>query len=189
MRIARRRLVGQGRLQGRSRGAQARREEGPGRARADQRAGGVGPQAGRYRHPGSPAAGPCHHAGAAAAAAADRGLRQQPYPGHQRGRRHDRGRTGRLHQEPVPKIQHQVRGPDARGRLRHDAGGAAATIQAAADLGGSRRRKEGQGTDKTGGGRRDRFRNGPTSSSSTAAVASSMRPRRSSTPSACSRSF
>ena len=52
--------------------------------------------------------------GAAASAAADRGLRQQPHPGHQRGRRHDRGRAGRLRQEPVPQVQHQVRRADAR---------------------------------------------------------------------------
>ena len=74
----------------------------------------LGPQARRYRDPGPAAAGPRHHARAAASAEADRGLRQQPHPGHQRGRRHDRGRAGRLHQEPVPQVQHQVRRPDAR---------------------------------------------------------------------------
>ena len=43
-----------------------------------------------------------------AAAAADRGLRQQPHPGHQCGRRHDRRRAGGPAQEPVPQVQHQV---------------------------------------------------------------------------------
>ena len=38
----------------------------------------------------------------------DRGLRQQPHPGQQRGRRHGRGRAGRVSQKPVPQVQHQV---------------------------------------------------------------------------------
>ena len=43
-------------------------------------------------------------------AAADRGLRQQPHPGHQRGRRDDRRRARGLPQEPVSQVQHQARG-------------------------------------------------------------------------------
>ena len=74
-------------------------------------------------------------------AEADRGLRQQPHPGHQRGRRDDRRRARRLHQEPVPQVQHQVRRPDAGRRLRHDARGAAAPLQAAADAGRRSERK------------------------------------------------
>ncbi len=55
------------------------------------------------------------------AAAADRGLRQQPYPGHERGRRDDRRRPRGLAQEPVPQVQHPVGRSRARRRLRHDA--------------------------------------------------------------------
>ncbi len=106
---------------------------------------GAGPQAGGYRDPEPAAAGHGHHARPAASAEADRGLRQQPHPGHQRGRRHDRGGAGRLHQEPVPQVQHQVRRPDAGRRLRDDARGAAAPLQAAADAAGGRRCRQGQG--------------------------------------------
>ena len=112
-------------------------------------------------------AGTGHHARPAASAEADRGLRQQPHPGHQRGRRHDRGGAGRLHQEPVPQVQHQVRRPDAGRRLRDDARGAAAALQAAADAAGRGRRQPSQERTTI------RFRNGPISSSSTAAAASS----------------
>ena len=51
---------------------------------------------------------------------------------HQRGRRHGRGRAGRLPQEPVPQVQHPLGRSHARRRLRHDARGAAAALQAAA---------------------------------------------------------
>ena len=68
---------------------------------------------------------------AAARAAPHRGLRQQPHQGTQRGRRHDRRRAGRLPQEPVPQVQHPLGRPHARRRLRHDARGAAAPLQAA----------------------------------------------------------
>ena len=44
-------------------------------------------------------------------AAADRDLRQQPYPGHQGGGRDGGRRAGGLPQEPVSQIQHQER-PD-----------------------------------------------------------------------------
>ena len=83
--------------------------------RADQCARGAGPQAGRHRHaePGCCRAwrprSVCR-----SAPQPHRGLRQQPHPGHQRGRRHDRGRPGRLHQEPVPQVQHPAPRPHAR---------------------------------------------------------------------------
>ena len=65
------------------------------------------------------------------AAAPHRGLRQQPHRRHQRGRRHDRRRAGGLPQEPVPQVQHPLGGSHARRRLRHDARGAGAALQAA----------------------------------------------------------
>ena len=74
----------------------------------------------------------------AARAEADRGLRQQPHPGHQRGRRHDRRRHRRVHQEPVPQVQYPLRGADAGRRLRDDARGAGAALQAAAQRGAAR---------------------------------------------------
>ena len=131
-RAARRRAVGEGRPQGRGLRAQARREEGTDRACADQCARGAGAQARRHRDPGPAPGIACRDAAAAAAAEADRGLRQQPHPGHQRGRRHDRRGTRRLREEPVPQVQHQVGRPHARRRLRHDARGAGAALQAAA---------------------------------------------------------
>ena len=162
-RVAGRRAVGEGRIQGRSLRSKARREEGADRARADQCARGARPQARRHRHARTAVAGIGDNAWTTASAEADRGLRQQPYPGHQRGRRHDRGRAGWLHQEPVPQVQHPVRGPDARRRLRDDARGAGTALQAAVEAGGRR-------GSKSQGGRRIPSRNGPTSSSSTAAV-------------------
>ena len=57
-------------------------------------------------------------------AATHRGLRQQPHPGHQRGRRHDRRRPRGLPEEPVSQVQHSLRRPHARRRFRHDARGA-----------------------------------------------------------------
>jgi len=135
----------QGGLQGGSLHAPARvKKKGTDRARADQCARGARPQTGRYRD-ARPAAGRArHHARTAASAEADRGLRQQPHPGHQRGGRHDRGGTGRLHQEPVPEVQHQVRRPDAGRRLRDDARGAATALQAAVDAAGGKRRRQTQ---------------------------------------------
>ena len=58
--------------------------------------------------------------------------------GTQRGRRDDRRRAGRLPQEPVPQVQHPRRGARARRRLRHDARGAHAPVQAAARRGAAR---------------------------------------------------
>ena len=140
-RAAGRCALGQGRLQGGSLDAEARRKERADRARADQCARGARPQAERYRDPEPPAAGHGDHARTAAGAEAHRGLRQQPHPGHQRRRRDDRGGAGRVHQEPVPQVQHQVRGTDARRRLRDDARGAGTALQAAAEAAGGRRRQ------------------------------------------------
>jgi hypothetical protein len=42
-------------------------------------------------------------------AAPDRGLRQLPHPGHQRGGRDDRGGARRLREDPVPQVQHPRR--------------------------------------------------------------------------------
>ena len=58
-------------------------------------------------------------------------LRQQPHFRHQSGRRHDRGRAGRLHQRSISEVQHEDRGPCPRGRLRHDAGDADTALQQA----------------------------------------------------------
>ena len=65
------------------------------------------------------------------AAAPDRGLRQQPHPGLECGRRHDRRRAGRLREEPVSQVQHPLRRSDAGRRFRHDARSAGAPLQAA----------------------------------------------------------
>ncbi len=75
----------------------------------------------------------------AGAAAPHRGLRQQPHHGHQRGRRHDRLRPGRLRQRPVPQVQHALRGPHARRRLRHDARDARPALRAPHQGGGTAR--------------------------------------------------
>ncbi len=100
------------------------------------------------------AAGACDHARPAARAEAGRGLRQQPYPGHQRGRRDDRRRHRGLHQEPVPQVQHPLRGADARRRLRHDARGAGAPLQAPAQRCAARAGRGAGKSDSAGGGRR-----------------------------------
>ena len=68
---------------------------------------------------------------AAAAAAAHRGLRQQPHPGQQRGRRHDRRRSGRVPEKPVSQVQHPLGRSGAGRRLRDDAGGPGPPLQAA----------------------------------------------------------
>ena len=85
----------QDRPQGRGLGAAARREEGTGGARAGQRARGAGPQARRHLVAAEAAQGAGRDVRAAARAAPHRGLRQQPHPGLERGRRHDRRRARR----------------------------------------------------------------------------------------------
>ena len=89
--------------------------------------------------------------GLATVAAPHRGVRQQPHPGRQRRRRDDRRRPRRLRQRPVPQVQHQVGEPRAGRRLRHDARGADAALQAPGDRDerggeeGGRRRRRHQG--------------------------------------------
>ncbi len=72
------------------------------------------------------------------AAAPHRGLRQQPHPGLERGRCDDRRGPGGFPQKSVPQVQHQVGEPHAGRRLRHDARGADAAVQAAAERGAAR---------------------------------------------------
>ncbi len=64
-------------------------------------------------------------------AAPDRGIRQQPHPGLQCRRRHDRRRRRGLSQKPIPQVQYPLGRSDARRRFRHDARGTGATLQAA----------------------------------------------------------
>ena len=90
-------------------------------------------------------------------AAADRGLRQQPHPGLERGRRDDRRGAGGLPQEPVPQVQHPLGRADAGRRLRHDARDAGAALQAA-DGGGAARRGRGRHRDARRRAGRDRRR-------------------------------
>jgi hypothetical protein len=79
-------------------------------------------------------------------AAADRGLRQQPHPGRQGGRRDGGGRAGRFPQEPVPQVQHPRRA-DQR-RFRHDARGDGPSLRA-----GCWRRRPGEETRRAAPGR------------------------------------
>ena len=111
--------------------AAAGREARAGRACAGQCPRGSGTQARRSGLAAAAALGARNELRPRRAAAAHRGLRQQPHPGHQRGRRDDRRRAGRAAQEPVPQVQHQVGRPHAGRRLRNDARGAAPPLQAA----------------------------------------------------------
>ena len=133
-RAARRRAVGEGRPQGRGLGAQARREEGTGRARADQCARGAGPQARRHRD-----------AKPAARMACGRRL-QLPQPpkrievydnSHIQGTNAVgamivAGPDGFVKNQ-YRKFNIKSRRTHARRRLRHDARGAGAPLQAAAE--------------------------------------------------------
>ena len=133
----------------------SRGEKGAGRARADQCARGAQPQACRHVRPKQAATGAGGDLWAQACAAADRGLRQQPYPGIKPGRRHDRCRAGRFRQRPVSQVQHPLLRAGARRRLRHDARSSAAAVQAAADRIAARR---GVGRDVRAGGGKHRGR-------------------------------
>ena len=86
-------------------------------------------------------AGVCERFGLDGPPRADRGLRQLPHHGHQRGRRHDRRRARGLPEEPVPQVQHQERRPHARRRLRHDARGAAPPLRPPGQGGGRAARR------------------------------------------------
>ena len=98
-----------------------RREEGPGGRRDAQRARGAVAEARRRREPGEAARGAPGGVRGGPSDPPRRGLRQFPHHGDERDRG-DGGRgAGRLRQEPVPHLQHQERGPDARRRLCDDA--------------------------------------------------------------------
>ena len=153
----------QERPQGRSLGAAARREEGAGGARAGQRARGAGAEARRHLVAAEAAQGAGRDVRPAARAAPHRGLRQQPHPGLERGRRHDRRGPGGLPEEPVSQVQHPLGRAHARRRLRHDARGAGAPLQAADGRGAARRHRSPQAAtaaarDCAGGQRRRRKR-------------------------------
>ncbi len=94
--------------------AAAGREARAGRACAGQCPRGSGTQARRSGLAAAAALGARNELRPRRAAAAHRGLRQQPHPGHQRGRCDDRRRAGGAAQEPVPQVQHQVGRPHAR---------------------------------------------------------------------------
>ena len=95
----------------------------------------LGAEARRDIEPGAPARRPGGDVRACRAAAADRGLRQQPRHGHERRRRDDRRRAGGLLEEPLPEVQHPLRGHRAGRRLRHDARGDAPPLRAAPEGG------------------------------------------------------
>src|SRR6185437_9053964 len=125
------RAVDQSHAQNRRQRAAAWRAQGAGAARAGQRARSIGAQARRYLLAAEAATRLDRDFFIAARAAPHRGLRQQPYFRQQRGRRHDRRRLRRLPQKPVPQVQHPLGRAFARRRLRHDARGLAAPLQAA----------------------------------------------------------
>ena len=157
----------------RHRRAAARREEGARRRRDAQCARGAVAQARRKRASQEKLLAAL--AGGLRRRAADparRGLRQFAHHGDERDRRHGRRGAGGVREEPVPHVQHQERGPDARRRLRDDARGADPPLRPARS-GRARRR------------RRAAFPIRPISSSSTAAAGSS-RPRARSWPSSAS---
>ena len=124
---------------------QARREEGAGRQRRPQRARDAVAQALRDRDAAEAAGRARPDVRPRPRAAPGRGLRQLAHHGHERDRRHDRRRARRLREEPVPHLQHQVRKPDARRRLRDDARGADAPFLAA-----EARRRDGGGRGVSG---------------------------------------
>ena len=126
------RLEHQERAQGRGLGAAARRAQGAGDARAGQCARGAGAQARRHVLAAEIAQRADRNLRAAAQAPPHRGLRQQPHRRLQPRRRHDRRGTGGLPQEPVSQVQYPLAGSCPRRRLRHDARGVAAAVQAAA---------------------------------------------------------
>ena len=71
--------------------------------------GGPGPAARRHRRAGRSCSPPSAQAfGLDRAAPPRRGLRQLAYHGHERGRRDDRRRPRRLHEDALPDVQHQV---------------------------------------------------------------------------------
>ena len=124
----------------RDRPAAARREARTGRPRPDQRPRGAGPARWPRARPSRgcwPAV--CGDLRPGGPPGADRGLRQLPHHGHQRRRRHDRGRAGGLPEEPVPQVQHQEHRAHPGRRLRDDARGAAPALRAPGQGGGGGR--------------------------------------------------
>ncbi len=153
------------RPQGVDLGAAARREEGSGRPRAAECARGARPPAGRNLDAGAAARRLRRDLRPGEAAASHRGLRQLAHHGHQRRRRHDRRRAGRLREEPVPQVQHPLDRDHARRRFRHDARGDGAALLAAAQ-GAWRCAEAGEADGERTTTSRDigAFRPGPTSS-------------------------
>ena len=115
--------------------AAARREEGFDGARARQCARGARPKTCGNLVAAKTAASTRRDFRPAAPAAPHRGLRQQPHPGHQRGRRHDRRRAGRISQKGLPQVQHPLDRAHPRRRFRHDARSFGAPLQAADERG------------------------------------------------------
>ncbi len=116
------------RPQGRGRNADPGRKARDRRARARQRARRARPPARRERLAAEAPRCARGDARARLGPFADRGLRQQPHPGRRRRRRHDRGRTGRIHEGGLSQVHDQVRKPHSRRRLRHDARGSGAPV-------------------------------------------------------------
>ena len=114
------------------------------RACRRQCARGAGAQDRRHVKPGAASRRPRRSFRARGAARARRGLRQQPRHGHERGRRDDRRRAGRLRQEPLSQVQHPRRRHRAGRRHRHDARGDAPPLRAAPEGGRAARRGEGR---------------------------------------------
>ena len=155
-RAARRGALREERPQGRGLAAAARREEGAGRPRARQCARGARAQARRD----AVAAEPARRRSPRRSGSAKPPRRIEVYDnshiqGTQCGRRDDRRGAGGLSQEPVPQVQHPVGEPHAGRRLRHDARGADAAVQAAAG-GSAACSRSAAFTSPCGGGREPR---------------------------------
>ncbi len=131
-------LMRQERAQGRDHDPATRREEGAGRSCGGECARGAGAQARRDPVAAEFAQRAGRYIRFAKAAAPHRGVRQLAHPGLERGRRDDRRGPGGLPQEPVPQVQYPLGEPHAGRRLRHDARGADAPVQAAAERGTAR---------------------------------------------------
>ena len=107
--------------------AAARRSAAADGAGAAQRGRRARPAAGRDRHQGEAEPRASRIPRARRPAAADRGVRQQPYPGHQAGRRDGGRRAGGVREGAVSQVQHPRGG--GRRRFRDDARSDAAALQ------------------------------------------------------------
>ncbi len=130
-RAARAGAVHQKRPQSRGLRAPARREKGSDRAGARQCPRGARAQARGDQLAAQAPCRACRNLRAAARAAPDRGVRQQPHPGLERGRCHDRRRAGRFPQKRLSQIQYPLGRARPRRRFRHDARSVGAPLQAA----------------------------------------------------------